>query len=130
MALLALDHVNLRTANLPRMVDFYTRVLGLRQGPRPPFDFPGAWLYCGDRAVVHLIGVEAPPAAYRSDQQLEHFAFSASDMDGLIAALEAEGIAHTPVELPDGSATQINLHDPDGNHLHIDFPGAAGGSSV
>jgi catechol 2,3-dioxygenase-like lactoylglutathione lyase family enzyme len=123
MGLLALDHVNLRTAQLARMVDFYTRVLGLVEGPRPPFCFPGAWLYCGDQAVVHLIGTDAPPATYRPDQQLEHFAFSAEDMAGLIETLEADGVPYRRADLPDGSAIQINLHDPDGNHLHIDFPG-------
>lgn len=123
MPIIALDHVNLRTAQLERMVDFYTRVLGLQRGARPPFGFPGAWLYIGGRAVVHLIGVDHPPAPYQRDQQLEHFAFTATDMPGLIAALNRDGIPFRKVDLPDGGATQVNLQDPDGNHLHIDFSG-------
>ena len=58
MPLSALDHVNLRTAHLEEMCAFYCEVLGLERGPRPPFPFPGAWLYCGGRPCVHL--VEAP----------------------------------------------------------------------
>ena len=52
-----LDHVNLRTANLAGMIAFYEKVLGLTLGPRPAFGFDGAWLYCGERATVHLIAV-------------------------------------------------------------------------
>ncbi len=55
------DHVNVRTPNLQGMIDFYTEVLGLRLGPRPPFTFNGAWLYAGDQAVVHLVEVPEAP---------------------------------------------------------------------
>ncbi|WP_420416108.1 VOC family protein [Pacificispira sp.] len=121
MPLRRLDHVNLRTANLERMIDFYTRILGLSVGPRPDFAFPGAWLYCEGQAIVHVVGVDAPPAPYRRDQQLEHFAVSADDMPAFLAVLEAEGIPFRPVDLPGMPITQINLNDPDGNHLHVDF---------
>ena len=42
-----LDHVNIHTANVDRLVEWYDRVLGMKAGNRPPFPFPGAWLYCG-----------------------------------------------------------------------------------
>ena len=48
-----LDHVNITTTRLHQSVEFYT-ILGLRDGFRPDFEFDGAWMYCGDRAVVHL----------------------------------------------------------------------------
>lgn len=121
MPLRRLDHVNLRTADLPRLIDFYTRVLGLEEGPRPNFGFPGAWLYCEGEPIVHLVGLEEAPAPYRRDQQLEHFAIAADDKNGLIQVLEAEGIPYRPVEITDFGITQININDPDGNHLHIDF---------
>ncbi len=56
MAVNALDHYTIVTADLDASVAFYTEVLGLKDGPRPAFDAPGAWLYCDDRPVVHLIG--------------------------------------------------------------------------
>lgn len=122
MPLRRLDHVNLRTAHLPRMIDFYCRVLGLEEGRRPAFGFPGAWLYLEGAPIVHLVGVDAPPAAYRRDQQLEHFAIAGDDMAGFLETIEAEGIPYRRVDLPDMPITQINIHDPDGNHLHVDFP--------
>mgnify|MGYP002137710046 CR=1 FL=1 len=29
----------------------------MKAGNRPPFPFPGAWLYTGDHPAVHLVGV-------------------------------------------------------------------------
>jgi catechol 2,3-dioxygenase-like lactoylglutathione lyase family enzyme len=127
MTLLALDHVNLRTKNLDRLTSFYVEVLGLTKGPRPDFGFAGAWLYIGERAVVHLVGVSEEPQ--RSEAlHLEHVAFRGTDLQAFVARLERKSIeyrvGHVQVPLPGGEATrlaQVNVFDPDGNHLHIDF---------
>jgi hypothetical protein len=43
MSVGVLDHYNnVSTRNLHDTVRFYEEVLGLVNGPRPPFDFPGA----------------------------------------------------------------------------------------
>ena len=57
MPLKQLDHVNVRTANLDAMVSWYRDILGMQVGDRPQFSFPGAWMYVGDQAVIHLVGV-------------------------------------------------------------------------
>ncbi len=118
-----LDHVNLRTRQLARLVDFYARTLGLRSGPRPPFPFPGAWLYAGEQAVIHLIGLEGAPGDGRQqpDLSLEHFALASSGLAALLERLEAEGVPARVARVPGGGPIQVNLFDPDGNHLHIDF---------
>ena len=123
MQLGSLDHVNIRTANLIAMTDWYCRVLGMEQGARPPFNFPGAWLYADGRPFVHLVGVAKQPAG--GEPRLEHFAFSASGMTEFTARLEGEGIDYRPAKVPGTAITQINLFDPDGNHIHIDFTGEA-----
>lgn len=117
-----LDHVNLRTADLDGMIAFYERVMGLRKGARPGFDFPGAWMYAGDQAVVHLVGTTGRPAEYRPDQRLEHFAMSATGLADFLAHLRRERVAYYCRILPDFGIRQVNIHDCDGNHLHIDFP--------
>lgn len=118
--LTAFDHVNIRTANLEAMIAWYGEILGLHAGKRPPFAFPGAWLYLGDRAVVHLVG--RPDAPEPSDDlSLEHFAFRAEGMSEFTARLEDKGIAHSIDPVPGIAVTQVNLHDPDGNHIHVDF---------
>lgn len=117
--LVAFDHVNIRTAQLDVMVEWYGRVLGMPPGPRPPFDFPGAWLYLGDQALVHLVGVDAPPRGL--DPRLEHFAIRAEGMTDFLAHLQAEGVAGRVAEVPEFGVLQVNVFDPDGNHIHIDF---------
>jgi len=118
-----LDHVNIRTANLPALIAFYGAVLDLREGWRPPFPFPGAWLYAGAQPVVHLIGLEAPPAGPTDGQllRLEHFAFRSQNLRAFLARLAALGIEGDVREVPGIQLTQVNLWDPDGNHLHVDF---------
>ena len=52
-----IDHYNirLRVADLKVIRDFYVEVLGLTEGARPKFDFPGYWLYGGaEAAILHL----------------------------------------------------------------------------
>ena len=45
MVIDGLDHITLKVADLNASRRFYVDVIGLREGDRPPFDSPGAWLY-------------------------------------------------------------------------------------
>ena len=118
-----LDHVNLRTTQLKALIDWYTDVLGMRAGDRPDFPFPGAWMYAGEAAVVHLIDIEgAPGIGSEVELKLEHFAFSAKGRFEFEAKLEALGERYQQLEIPSFNIIQINIWDPDGNHIHIDFP--------
>ena len=119
MNLTKLDHVNIRTTDLDGMIKFYEEFLGLQFGSRPAFSNPGAWLYCGTQAVVHLVEVDATP--HPGQLQIEHFAFAATGMDEFLARLDAGDVAYRLAAVPGTPITQVNLHDPDGNHLHVDF---------
>lgn len=121
MPLLQLDHVNLRTANVAELADFYCDVLGLVRGLRPPFPFGGAWLYCGDHAVIHLVEVPSPPVPGDA-LRLEHFAFVASGYEELLEKLASHGITYRVSKLIGSETRQVNVRDPDGNRVHIDFP--------
>ena len=119
MALVKFDHVNIQTANLAAMSAFYDQVLGLPAGYRPPFRFGGAWHYCGDLAVVHLVEAPAPDGV--GNPQLEHFALQAEGMAEFLARLRQHGVAYRIAVVPEIEVRQVNIHDPDGNHIHIDF---------
>ena len=119
-----LDHVNVRTARLDAMVEWYGRMLGMKPGPRPDFDFPGAWLYVGEDAAVHLIGLDEEPGADASDLRLEHFAMSATGMKELLERCREAGERAEVRKVPSFPIVQVNLWDPDGNHIHIDFDAA------
>ena len=114
-----LDHANLRTTRLDAMIAWYRDVLDMPPGDRPPFAFPGAWLYRHGQALVHLVGVErAEPG---EDLTLEHVAFSATGLTAFLERLGAHGVPYRLSRVPGFGTLQVNIHDPDGNHLHIDF---------
>jgi catechol 2,3-dioxygenase-like lactoylglutathione lyase family enzyme len=131
VTLKSLDHVNLRTANLAAMVAWYGRVLDMHPGSRPGFDFPGAWLYADGKPIIHLIGVETAPGADAGDLRLEHFAISASGIKDLMACIKTDGLRHRFNHIKDFGVLQVNLWDPDGNHIHVDFnPAEAEGLEI
>ena len=123
MPVTAFDHVNVRTANLDAMVEWYGDILGLFPGKRPDFNIPGVWLYLGDFALVHLVCVEGAPEA-GGNITLEHFALRATGMDEFLALLDTRAIRHSVDPVPGFPVVQVNLHDPDGNHIHVDFDAA------
>lgn len=117
-----LDHVNVRTAQLEKMIDWYERILGLMQGPRPNFSFPGAWMYSGDDAFVHLVAVNGQPGAgSESALKLEHFALSASGRKSFERRLKDARERFEIADVEGFGIVQYNIWDPDGNHIHIDF---------
>lgn len=119
MQLNAFDHVNVRTANLDAMVRWYDEVLGMKSGARPDFPFDGAWLYLGDLALVHLVGQPEQPKAI--DPQIEHFAISATGLDDFLAHMKSHNVETRVSRIDSFGITQVNIFDPDGNHIHIDF---------
>jgi len=119
MALIGLDHVNIRTANLDGMCRFYEDVLGLAQGPRPNLNFGGAWLYCGDLAVIHLVELSEP--AKVDEVQIEHFAFRAEGLAAFLAHLDGAGIAYKQTAVESSGRHQVFIRDPDRNRVEIQF---------
>ena len=123
MQILKLDHVNVRTANLEAMVSWYAEILGFQSGYRPHFPFPGAWLYIGETVVVHLVSVDAEPGAGSEvDLKLEHFVFTATGANRFERKLNKLSEPYRKGTVDDIGITQYNVWDPDGNHIHIDFP--------
>jgi len=76
-------------------------------------------MYMGDRPVVHLVG-EAQ-ARRPADLTLEHFAFRAEGLAAFQETLTAHGVTMQLTEVTDAGIVQVNIHDPDGNHIHVDF---------
>ena len=55
---------------------------------------------------------------------LEHFAFSATGLKDFLARLEKNNVKYDARKVPRSDGVQINVWDPDGNHIHVDFEGA------
>ena len=122
MQIKRLDHVNLRTTQLESMIGRYVDVLGLHNCPRPDFPFPGAWLYAGEAAIVHLDGI-TDAAAGGSDVavKLKHCALSATRSNTIETSWKAQTVTFRKSGIPDLGMVAFNLWDPDGNHIHVDF---------
>src|ERR1043166_4692785 len=93
MSVGVLDHFNIRTRNLADTVQFYEDVLGLENGARPNFAFPGAWMYSEGRAVVHLVDISATGEAQKPDSGVAHHGASASrDFAAMKRRLSSKGV--------------------------------------
>ena len=72
-----LDHYNVSTRKLQETIQFYQDVLGFVNGHRPPFNFPGAWLYSAGHPVLHLNDISQTDAQQRDDLGvIDHVAFA------------------------------------------------------
>jgi predicted enzyme related to lactoylglutathione lyase len=82
MPALSLDHWNIYCKDLDATVRFYERYVGLTNGDRPPFMFPGAWMYAGDKAILHIVS-ETDRKDHGSGA-IDHVAINCSDIRGTI----------------------------------------------
>lgn len=122
MQISKLDHVNIRTTQLNTMINWYSKILGMHSGDRPSFPFEGAWMYAGNQATVHLVGISNDDAVGSDvELKLEHFAFSAQGLLEFEEKLRRLEIPFRRSEIIEVNLVQINVWDPDGNHIHVDF---------
>ena len=120
MTMAWLDHVNIRTARLDEMSEFYETALGLKRGKRPPFEFGGAWHYCNGRAIVHL--VEMTKRIPSGEAQVEHFALrSSGSMKRFQTKLRKHDAPYDVIPLERINLCQVNVFDPDGNKIEVQF---------
>ena len=123
MAVTAMNHFTILTDDLPATLAFYEEHLNLKPGARPPFKFPGAWLYAdggrGEDPILHVIaGIEGKRLV---KGVIDHMAFSGEDLAGAVAKLKAKGIGYELRKLPDYGTWQLFFDDPNGAKVEIDF---------
>jgi catechol 2,3-dioxygenase-like lactoylglutathione lyase family enzyme len=119
MGIRAMNHFTVLARDLAASKAFYVDMLGLADGPRPPFGFPGAWLYIHGDAVLHIVARETvpePPAGV-----IDHVAFSASDLRGTVARLQEHRIAYELRRQPGYNTWQLFFRDPSGAKVELDF---------
>ena len=119
MAITGMNHFTVLTDDVGATVAFYRDLLGLAEGPRPPLGFPGAWLYAGGQAVLHVVG--GRPRSELRAGAIDHMAFSATGLAAAIAALDAKGIAHQCRQQAGSGVWQVFFHDPSGAKVELDF---------
>jgi catechol 2,3-dioxygenase-like lactoylglutathione lyase family enzyme len=138
MAIVKPSHYSIRTADLDQSQRFYTDVLQLRVGFRPPFNFPGAWLYPdqdeSEFGVVHLIGVEPrsreglrdylgerPVEELEGSGAVDHIAFLATDWPRMRQRFDALGVSYQEQPVPSLGLLQVFLADPSGVTIELNY---------
>jgi catechol 2,3-dioxygenase-like lactoylglutathione lyase family enzyme len=116
-----LDHVVLRCRNLEHTLDFYTRILGLKEERR--LDQLGLVQLRAGRSMVDLV----PAKASRSEEGLnvDHFCLGveAADLNAAATYLRENGVEvlGEPVERygARGTGQSIYVRDPEGNRIEL-----------
>lgn len=139
---LSLNHFSVRTLDLDATRRFYEVVLGLTVGPRPPFPFPGLWMYRGDHgdyanAAVHIIGMDPDdpqglkkylgdrdPSSLQGTGAVDHVAFFATGLAGMLEHLQALQIEIRQRTVPSIGLHQLFLDDPNGVVIELNYPAA------
>jgi catechol 2,3-dioxygenase-like lactoylglutathione lyase family enzyme len=119
MPAIAMNHFTILTDDVAGTVRFYRELLGLTEGPRPPFDFPGAWLYAGGQPILHVIG--GRPRSELCAGVIDHMAFSAVGLSDTLATLAAHGVEHTCRRQAGSGPWQVFFFDPNGARVELDF---------
>lgn len=119
MTIQGMNHFTILTDDVPGTVAFYRETIGLTDGPRPPFDFPGAWLYAGGQPILHVIG--GRPADDLKPGVIDHMAFSAVGLSDTLARLTALNIQHTCRRQAGAGTWQVFFFDPNGARVELDF---------
>ncbi len=139
MAIGKLDHYSVRTVDVEASRRFYTEVMGFNAGYRPPFDFPGLWLYNGAQypettGVVHIVGVDLQNPeglkAYLGDRDLsslngtgtvDHMAFRADNLKDMRERLQRNGVAYRERTVPSLNLHQVFFEDPNQVTIELNY---------
>lgn len=137
-----LDHYSIRTLDIEASRRFYTEVMGFSVGFRPPFKFPGIWLYNGAQypettGVVHIIGIDPNDpqglkdylgdrdiASLQGTGSVDHMAFAATGLADMRTRLQGHNIACRERTVPSLGIHQMFFEDPSGVTIELNYPAA------
>ena len=119
MRIRGLDHFNI--SGRPEVIDqcrrFYSEILGLTVGFRPPFRSQGVWLYAGDHPIIHL----GSTTLERPSPNPDHIAFACEDYDSAMATLRKFEVPFTEDSVPGTTQRQLFFTDPAGVGVELNF---------
>lgn len=132
MAVLSLDHVNIRTADVPATTAFFRDLLGLRAGIAPGASSidQGCWIYDGqDRPIVHIGPVDAtypsdgiaPFTPARGGGSIHHVALECDGYEEMTARLKDAGLATAQSDIPSIGLRQLFVTEANGILLELNF---------
>ncbi|MGD8515290.1 MAG: VOC family protein [Granulosicoccaceae bacterium] len=114
-----IHHASMLVADLPRALEFYCTVLGLRVDPnRPEMGYAGAWLEVGSQQI-HLLELPNPdPVANRPAHggRDRHVCLAVANLDVLCDRLDRHGVSYTRSR---SGRKALFCRDPDANGLEF-----------
>ena len=147
MEIKRIDHYSIRTHDVEASRAFYTEIIGLKVGPRPPFDFPGLWLYSGDPppdldhaggnyGIVHVMGIDRdnpqglidtlgdadPDALKGSTGALDHIALAVTGRAEMVERCARGKLSYFERTVPALGLHQVFIKDPNGVTIELNFP--------
>lgn len=125
MRILKIDHVNIRTPLFEETLRFYEECLGMVRGPagsvngRPQ----NLWLYADGVPLIHVNGPTGDEvvADIGAKSRLDHVALACADLGQWRAHLTAKGVPFREAKLQGRDVTQINIYDPNGVKIELQF---------
>jgi catechol 2,3-dioxygenase-like lactoylglutathione lyase family enzyme len=147
MEIKRIDHYSIRTLDVEASRKFYTEIIGLKVGPRPPFNFPGLWLYSGEPpadldhaegnyGMVHVMGVDRdnpqalidymggadPDTQQGSTGALDHVALAVTGRASMIERCDRNNVSYFERTVPAVGLHQVFIKDPNGVTIELNFP--------
>lgn len=114
-----INHVLVLTSDLKAMECFWTKLIGLQVGERPPFPFNGVWIYSDNKPLVHI--AEQAASAF-GNGAIAHVALEGSDYKSLIKRLNTNSYLYTEKAVPLSGERQVFIVGPDGLIVEMLFP--------
>ena len=123
MTVTAMNHFTILTDDLPATLAFYEEHLDLKPGDRPPFKFPGAWLYAdggrGSHPILHIIAGQKKDVLVKG--VIDHMAFSGKGLAGAVAKLKKKNLKYELRQQVGSKTWQLFFFDPNQAKIEIDF---------
>jgi glyoxylase I family protein len=117
-----LDHVTIRTRDLPATRSFLLSVFDLKEGERPLAvrRIPGHWLYSEGHPLVHIIGAQGY-GIDRAAEAIDHVGLRMEGYAEFRKKLEQLGIRYSTMDLADIQERRLFFHTPGGPLLEAVF---------
>jgi hypothetical protein len=101
-------------------VHLYEDDIGFTNGPRPPFNFPGAWLYSAGHPVLHLNDISQTGKQQRPDSGVID-PFGSQGFEAMKRHLADKGVPYRVNQVPNSARWQIFLRDPNNVEIELNF---------
>lgn len=120
MTIADMNHFTVLSSDLEKSKAFYINILGLKEGYRPPFAFPGHGCMLEIEAILHIMAGRSMPI--NAAGVIDHMAFTASNLQAMVDTLRQYNIDYELQRLKGLEIWQLFCHDPDGAKVELDFP--------